>query len=431
MGSRQMANIQYEYHDDGTPQAVIIDGERHELTPEDAAVLPAIVPAQINDLQVSIRSTVEEMRDSYDGGSIITGISAHHGGYTNNNGYHYLTKGLRKYVDTWTTPYGAPYLINHDTHEEPRGRVVKARYVSTGKTTGYHDLTTKIGHADEIAMILDSRALTVSVGSSPVDKVECSFCGHDTFGDGNAPKRVSLDKAPSRKWMAQKAPGFFGAMGLSNEDFWEVETEDGATTVVCRHMRGMPAPRGGNDFEDTFWYLHGQKYKEVSRVNMPADMNKATGEFAHIREVLAQNDALDEDARMNVILEQLSRVSAAQLLDRSRYSVVSEKDFYRPTNNTEAVMIAKASKYSCMFDTGLWLVTQNAYPMLSTMDQVVKYYEAGGTFVYPQGLLTTDQALKLSPQAFANWLRRQTDLDADERDSLDRLYTRAYIKAQL
>ena len=129
-----MAEITYQYSESGQANAVSINGEVHELSADDGALVPPTQFGTVRDLQVSIRSTLEQIQDSDvsdDGGSIIVGVEATHGGYTNKNGYHYLANGMRKYVDTWTTPFGKPYLINHDGESDPKGRVVQAKFVKT------------------------------------------------------------------------------------------------------------------------------------------------------------------------------------------------------------------------------------------------------------------------------------------------------------
>lgn len=422
-----MANWTLELDHTGRAVAVDVEGKKFDL--EDDANLPT--PHQVRefrDLVVNVGSTLEQMRDSYKGGAIVTRIEATHGGYKNGNNYHYVADGMKKSVGTWLKPVPAPFLINHDDMEEARGRVLKANYVKTGKATGYHDLDVRISHKDEIEMVLDGRSLTVSTGSAPIDTVECSTCGHDLYTDGQAPKRYAVDEMPDKAWLRKPAPGFFGAFGMTNEDFWGVEKDDdGNVTCSCSHMRHVDAPVDGGRFEDTFWYCHGQRYKEVSRVNNPADVNQATGEFARIREVLQQTDGLPEETRAKLLVEQLSAVESGPV-DRARYSVVSEGDLWRAGSANEAADFAAAADDSAFWNKGLWIATCAMLDGLPLGDRARAYHEAGGEFVRPPApALTVADAMALPTSEFYGWLRAQ-DFDRPERAALDAAYTQRYLR---
>lgn len=427
-----MADITYHYDDAGNPSEFEFDGKRHEISVDDRALVPTEIGGdyEIRDLQVTVRSTLEQMQDSYDGSAIVADIEATHFGYPNGNFYNYLASGGKKSTASWTKPYGKPYLINHDMAETPRGRVIKAKYVSTGPSTGYHALDTRIAHKDEIEMVLDARALTVSVGSNPIDKVECSHCSHDLFTDGAAVrKQVKLKQSPDAGWLASPAPGMYGMFGLTNSEFWDFKEDGKGYTVMCRHIKGTQAPTGLDQFDTVSYLLHQQNYKEVSRVNLPADYNHATGEFAHIRGILKQADGLDVDTQHKMIIDKLSRVECGSI-DRARFSVVSEKDLYTPTSVHEAIDFAQRSGYASMFDSGQWVSLQATMTASSTDEQVAAYYKAGGRFVAhsaPPHFSIKDALALEDPTAFGVWLRNQDGLDRDEKHSLDAIYTKALL----
>lgn len=418
-----MADIKYLYDKDGNTVAVECDGQTCEV--QDAS-LPGQQLGIVRDLNTSIRSTHEQMLDSAATGSIVVSIEATHGGYVNRNHWMYTAKGMKKNVGTWLAPFGKPYLVNHDKYGNPLGRVVDAKFVATGKTTGYHDLTVRIGDKEEIERILDSRSLTVSVGSRPIDSVECSICSRDLFREGNTPKTFKLSKAPSSSWLEQKAPGIWGEFGMTNSDLWDWNHE--TKTCTCRHQRGVDAPRGGSETEKLYWINHGQSYTEVSRVNIPADINAATGEFAHIKEVLEQNDSLEPEVRENAIIEALSRIPGSTALDRRRFTIASEKDLYYADSQAEAVALAKSGNYSNLFDAGLWLSIQNLNSGLTIDEHAALYHQAGGKFIYPISTASAQDAMKYNPKLFSRWLRAQDDLNTSDKDLLDRLYTRAFIR---
>lgn len=423
-----MADLNYLYDSAGQVIGVNHNGQEREIPASDRAFIPGKHFDTMLDTQTSIRSTVESMKDTFDGDSIIVDIEATHGGYANRNYFHYLTTGMKRAVDTWTNPHPKPYLLEHNSYGDPRGRVIGAKFVSTGKSTGYHALDARIGHKEEIEMILDMRALTVSVGSKPIDTVECAVCAKDLFRDGNGIKKYKIPKAPNKAWLHASAPSYWGRWGMTNEEFWEYEEVDGTHFCTCRHIRGLSAPMGGKDSLDTFWYLHEQVYNEVSRVNVPADVNEATGEFAHIRTALEQTDGLEPILAQNALVAELSKVSSGPV-NRSRFYIASEKDLWRPTTANEAMDFVDKAGYDSFFDNGLWLAVSSMSD--NREQQIDSYLKQGGRFINkdqsPTEISVSD-ALKLNnPSEFGNWLRKQ-NLTREEKRSLDSIYTQSYLK---
>lgn len=87
-------------------------------------------------------------------------------------------------VYSWTYPYPKPILKNHDTWEEPLGRVMSAQFITdslTGKSANI--VIPAITDPIAIEKILDGRYLTVSIGGE-TDSAICSICGRDIINDG-------------------------------------------------------------------------------------------------------------------------------------------------------------------------------------------------------------------------------------------------------
>jgi hypothetical protein len=379
-------DTQYHFDEHGQPVAIEIDGTVQELSPVERAVTPGKTIQEVRDLNTTLRSTVESMKDSYDGDSILVDVEATHGGYSNKNNYFYVPDGMEKYVDTWTEPYEKPYLAEspHDLKNgDPKGRVQDAEMIWTGPDTGFHSLDVQVGDDEEMQRIIDGRALTVSVGSTPAETVECSVCGKDLFHDGRGSKTFQIEKPPPKKWLDDDAPGVFGAFGKTNRDFWDYhEDDDGNHICRCRHIRGSEAPMGGDSFEEIDWMMHGNRYRELSRVNLPADQNKETGEFAHITGVAEQNDSLDGDTLRNVLVSDLSRVEDHSPVNFARHQIVpSEDDLYVPTSATDALDVMGSRDDEFLFDTGLWVALTGQNPQRSFQKNLSEYVDRGGRVI--------------------------------------------------
>ncbi|RME26216.1 MAG: hypothetical protein D6800_06765 [Candidatus Zixiibacteriota bacterium] len=280
-----MAHWKLICDEDGQPREVewngnswsIVDSHLVDLLPEDFS--------KVADQAEVVDSAAIEVEDSE--GSVVVEIEATHAGYVNGNGYFYTAEAMRAAVETWTRPFPKPYLVNHDRLSDPLGRVIDAEYVPTSKSRGYILLKVRIGDEEEIKRIQDGRALTVSTGARATEMVECSVCGRDLLNNGTGPQRYRLKSAPDSSWMTRPAPGFFGEIGMTNAEFWDVSEDDkGRWTAECRHIRMFEAPMGGDVLKKTYYIFHGLDYQEVSRVNVPADVNQETGEYAHIRGVV-------------------------------------------------------------------------------------------------------------------------------------------------
>lgn len=157
----------------------------------------------------------------------VTIAATHAGRITRNYGF-YLPQKMKEGVLSFTENFGKPILIHHNSHNDPIGRIVGAKYIDTsGSLTrdsiqdgliqelchskysfiqlldvvkklmdsglledssfpglGYIQLEANITDKDAIQKILDKRYLTVSVGAT-TDKAICSICKTDwTEGGG-------------------------------------------------------------------------------------------------------------------------------------------------------------------------------------------------------------------------------------------------------
>jgi len=432
----------YKYDKQGQVVGVEAGGDVHDVSEEEGKQLPGSQIQKVRDLTTAVRSTVDEIKDSFENieeESVIVDIEATHGGYSNLNNYYYKVDGMKEYVDTWLAAGGRPYLVGHDMKGENKGRVQDAEFVSTGDTTGFHALDVMIADEKEVERIIDGRSLTVSVGSVPVEPVECSICKHDILNDGNTPTRYQIDEAPPLEWLNESAPGVWGKLGMDNEEFWDYEEdEDGNHSCKCRHHRGIDAPLGGEEFSEVDWILHGNRYREVSRVNLPADQNRETGEFAHIRglqDALEMTDGLGPEAARQILISETSRIEDNGPVERAHFQIAREKDLYRPGDVEAAIDFAKQTNLKAMYDTGLWELVTATVPDATTDQQVRRYWKNGGRFVDDRLVqqdegLSPAEALKLEdPSAFGDWLRdmkRNTDVDNEALQALDRIYTQSF-----
>lgn len=129
-------------------------------------------------------------------------------------------------VHSWTYPYPKPMLKNHDTWEEPLGRITSAQFV-TDSLTGKSAIVVipTITDPEAIEKILDGRYLTVSIGGE-TDSAICSICGQDIINDG-----------------------------------W------------CEHNKGQKYEVKGKGLQTCTWEIGELWFHELSFVNVPADEN--------------------------------------------------------------------------------------------------------------------------------------------------------------
>lgn len=154
-------------------------------------------------------------------------VATHAGRLTRNHGL-YLPQKMKDGIGTFLENFGKPILTHHNSHEDPVGRIVDAKYIDTSMNfardsvidgiirdlckpnisfiqsvslidklstdsallrdpsypgLGYALITADITDPEAIQKVLDKRFLTVSVGVS-TDRAVCSICKQDLVADG-------------------------------------------------------------------------------------------------------------------------------------------------------------------------------------------------------------------------------------------------------
>lgn len=153
-------------------------------------------------------------------------VATHSGRLTRNHGF-YLPQKMREGVNSLLENYGKPILTHHNSHNDPVGRVVAAKYIDTSMNfardsavdavikdlckpdlpfvqslnlidklsesdllrdpaypgLGHILITAEVTNSDAIQKILDKRYLTVSIGAA-TDRAICSVCKQDWVEEG-------------------------------------------------------------------------------------------------------------------------------------------------------------------------------------------------------------------------------------------------------
>lgn len=188
--------------------------------------------------------------------SIMVTVEAIHAGMTKNRTFYPADK-LESSVHTWTSPYNKPVIKNHNTWEEPNGRVMDAYFkdsvlVPEGKTI---ELKLKITDPDTIEKVLDGRYQTLSIGGS-TSEARCSICAKNVVESG-----------------------------------W------------CGHSRGKKY-----EGKEAYWIIGEMEFVEISWVNVPADVNarvvsiqkeanSAGGRNESVEDTNLIDDVLNENAQ--------------------------------------------------------------------------------------------------------------------------------------
>lgn len=109
--------------------------------------------------------------------ALIVEIASIHEGVTANH-TAYSAEELDKAVETWTTPYPRPIIINHDRATDPLGRIVNAKMDKKQDGTPFIRLQAMVSDPAAVERVRDGRYLTGSVGGA-AGKVNCSICEAD------------------------------------------------------------------------------------------------------------------------------------------------------------------------------------------------------------------------------------------------------------
>lgn len=109
--------------------------------------------------------------------ALIVEIASIHEGVTANH-TDYSAPELEKAVESWTTPYPRPIIINHNRETDPLGRVVNAKMDKEADGTPFIRLQVMVSDPAAVERVRDGRYLTGSVGGA-AGKVNCSICEAD------------------------------------------------------------------------------------------------------------------------------------------------------------------------------------------------------------------------------------------------------------
>lgn len=184
-----------------------------------------IAPGAVDTFLKNVQDNVFGMPGQ--GKPLLVDIIATHAGRPTRNHGLYLPQKMRDGANTFVTPYPKPVLTHHNTHADPIGRVVAAKYIDTSATfprnssqdmaikalcnantsfiqslqllDGLNDsallddptypglghilITAEITDEEAIKKFLDKRYVTVSIGAA-TDKAVCSVCKKDWVEDG-------------------------------------------------------------------------------------------------------------------------------------------------------------------------------------------------------------------------------------------------------
>lgn len=153
--------------------------------------------------------------------SILVTVEAIHAGMTKNKTFYPADK-LEASMHTWTTPHEKPVIKNHDTWEEPNGRVKEANFRDSllKPETKTIELKLKIMDPDVIEKVLDGRYQTLSIGGA-TNEARCSICAKNVVTEG-----------------------------------W------------CGHSKGK-----SYEGKEAYWIIGDMEFNEISWVNVPADVN--------------------------------------------------------------------------------------------------------------------------------------------------------------
>lgn len=141
----------------------------------------------------------------------------------NANYFQYDSADLERDAHTWMSPFPKPLIKNHDTYEEPLGRVKDYSFGPSELTDSADciNVTYRVTDADAIQKFLDKRYHTMSIGAK-TSNIRCNVCGKDILKDGQF--------------------------------------------KFCGHMRGETYAG-----QQAFWTAKDFEFKEGSVVNNPAD----------------------------------------------------------------------------------------------------------------------------------------------------------------
>lgn len=194
-------------------------------------------------------------------GHIIQIIEGIHAGPTSNFTW-YTANCLKKSVESWTKPYNKPLILHHNEKDGVTiGRIINVEYITTDTRSGTPALifTCHVSDLSAIEQIKDGRFVTVSIGGL-VNEARCSICG----------KEIEIDE---------------------NDE------------SLCGHNKGQVY-----DNKTCYWMIEDMTAKELSYVNVPADMYAHNLETIDADEYLKRqeakgfkiNEGIDNDMKFKI-----------------------------------------------------------------------------------------------------------------------------------
>lgn len=220
-------------------------------------------------------------------------INASHAGIITRNNGLYLPSEMKRAADGLNQGYKKPFLVHHDKHADPIGRIVNARYVDTS--------TQALQVIQNSAIIKTfNDALEVKRQLPAVDVLRKSGVLYRPEWEGLGylqievviPDREAAQKFLDGRYQTVSVGLTAGAAICSLTDChknWA--DEDGR----CDHVPGK-----AYDNEKMFLIIGSFRYDEVSAVNTPADP------FASVVEILNSADESVND-RVEIPLSELSK----------------------------------------------------------------------------------------------------------------------------
>jgi hypothetical protein len=198
-------------------------------------------------------------------------VITHAGRLTRNHGF-YLPQKMRDGVSSLLENYGKPILTHHNSHDDPVGRVVDAKYIDTSMGfardsaidstikdlckpgipfvqslslidklaasellsdpaypgLGHILITAEITDPDAIEKILDKRFLTVSIGATS-DRAICSICKRDWVEEG------PCEHTPGKEYEDALAYIIAGKLNYDEVSFVNVPADTLARVVMVQN----------------------------------------------------------------------------------------------------------------------------------------------------------------------------------------------------
>jgi len=261
-----------------------------------------------NNVEEGIAATITSSISKY---SLMPTIAAIHSGKTGNN-HRYVGKYLQGDIDakpyptgiySYTQPFNKPILLNHDSMlGEPLGRVKEARYVVAGEGGGTVYIMPEITNQAAIEKILDTRYLTVSVGST-TDSVVCNICGTDWMQEGFCDhyRFEHYDEV-----VCQRYHGVCNICGAEGE---------------CEHVIGKKY-----DDVEAEWILGQIWFDECSFVNVPADASAFVIDTGEKQEYIPE-DYVDLEAYLELDNELYNINQQEEVQNLKHFNYLSVKNF--------------------------------------------------------------------------------------------------------